>query len=133
MAASPGSRGPSPSGGEFDDRLKAARQRREAEKSKWKRVESQGPSGLGIGLRIATEIVAAIAVSVVIGLVLDDWLGTQPWMLILFILLGALAAMLNVVRTGHELERKRKEAKARAAEQAQDSDVGSRAGDSERG
>ncbi len=123
MAAKPGSREPSPSDDGFDARLKAAQQRREAEKSKWKRIETHGPSGLGIGMRIASEIVAAILVSTAIGLMLDRFLGTKPWMLILFIILGSGAAMSNVIRTGKELERKQKEAKARAAAQAQSEDA----------
>lgn len=133
MAKPSGSRGPSPSDGDFDKRLAAARKRRETEESKWKRVDTQGPSGLGIGLRIATEIVAAIGVAVVIGLLLDTWLGTKPWMMILFILLGAGAAMTNVVRTGKELERKRKEAKARAEGQAQGGAPHANRSDNERG
>lgn len=50
------------------------------------------------GMRIATELVAAVAVGVGIGLLLDSWLGTKPWMLIVFILLGSIAGMLNVYR-----------------------------------
>jgi ATP synthase protein I len=131
----PDERDTSSSDGSFDKRLAAARRKRDAEEAKWKRVDTRGPSGLGIGVRIATEIVAAIAVSVGIGLLLDDLLGTKPWMLILFILLGAAAAMSNVVRTGRELERKAKEAKARAAaEQAQDGRAADRrAGDNGKG
>ncbi|WP_162906681.1 AtpZ/AtpI family protein [Algihabitans albus] len=132
MATEPGSRGPSPSDDGFDERLKAARKRREAEKSKWKRVETQGPSGLGIGMRIASEIVAAILVSVAIGLMLDRFLGTKPWMLILFIVLGSGAAISNVIRTGRELDRKQKEAKARAAEQAQQESAAESEGRDER-
>lgn len=133
MARSPEDGKPSASDGGFDARLKAAQSRRQAEKSKWKRVDTRGPSGLGIGMRIATEIVAAIAVSVGLGLVLDDLLGTKPWMLILFIVLGTGAAFTNVVRTGRELERKSKEAKARAAAEAQQDRAGAAPGESERG
>jgi len=115
MADPPGSRGSSRPDGDFDARLAAARKRREAEEEKWTRVETQGPSGLGIGLRIASEIVAAIAVAVALGLMLDGLLGTKPLMLIVFLLLGSGAALTNVVRTGRELDRRQKEAKARAA------------------
>jgi ATP synthase protein I len=67
-------------------------------------------------MRIATEIVAALAVGVGVGLVLDSWLGTKPWLMILFLLLGAGAAFSNVVRTAKELERRAKEEKRAAAE-----------------
>jgi ATP synthase protein I len=133
MARWPGSGESSSSDGDFDKRLRAAQERRRAKESKWKRVDTHGPSGLGIGMRIATEIVAAIAVSVGIGLLLDNLLGTKPWMLILFILLGSGAAFMNVVRTGRELERKSKEAKARAAAQAQEDGAAAKPGGNERG
>lgn len=68
-------------------------------------------SGAAVGFRIAVEILAAIAVGVAIGLVLDEWLDTKPWLLILFCILGFGAAMINVMRTAKELDKKRREAK----------------------
>ena len=86
---------PSPPKG-FEERLRAAREGRR---------ESAGPKGgavptgaLGIGFRIGVELVSAMVVGVGIGWLLDWWLGTRPWLLILFFLLGAGAGMLNVVR-----------------------------------
>lgn len=76
------------------------------------------PSGIGIGMRMATEIVAAVGVGVGVGLVLDSWLGTKPWLMILFLLLGCAAAFLNVIRTGRELERQAKERKEKARHDA---------------
>jgi len=55
-------------------------------------------SGLGTALRIGVDFVAAIAVGVGLGLLLDYWLDTKPWFLILFFLLGAAAGFLNVFR-----------------------------------
>lgn len=72
-------------------------------------------SGAAVGLRIAVEMVAAIAVGVAIGFVLDDWLGTKPWLLILFCMLGFGAALLNVMRTARQLDAKRRKAKQDAA------------------
>lgn len=54
--------------------------------------------GLGLGFRIATELVAAFAVGGGIGYLLDRWLGTAPWLMVVFLLLGATAGMLNVYR-----------------------------------
>lgn len=68
-------------------------------------------SGAAVGFRIAVEILAAIAVGVAIGFVLDEWLGTKPWLLILFCILGFGAAMINVMRTAKELDQKRRDAK----------------------
>ena len=56
-------------------------------------------SGLGFAFRIGTELVVGIVVGVGIGLGLDYWLGTKPWLMIVFFFLGAGAGMLNVYRT----------------------------------
>jgi ATP synthase protein I len=53
---------------------------------------------LGFAVRIGVDIVAALIVGVGMGLLLDHWLGTKPWMLIVFFILGAAAGMLNVFR-----------------------------------
>src|SRR5690606_17959248 len=89
------------------ERLKAARERHE--QSEGRRAtrgdDDGGPSGLGVGLRMATEIVAAVGVGTGVGLVLDSWLGTKPWLMVVFLLLGCGAAMLNVMRAANELDR----------------------------
>lgn len=55
-------------------------------------------SSLGMGFRIGVEMVAAIAVGLGIGWLLDNWLGTGPWLLVLFFFLGAAAGVMNVYR-----------------------------------
>lgn len=69
-------------------------------------------SGLGLGVRIVTEIVSALAVGVVVGLLLDRWLGTAPWLLIGFFILGAAAAMRNLIRVARDAEARDKEERA---------------------
>lgn len=98
---------------DFDNRLLAARRRQESKLRPRQSVASM--SGAAVGFRIAIEILAAIAVGVGIGLALDMWLGTKPWMLILFCMLGFGGAMANVMRTARELDRKRREAKQAAS------------------
>lgn len=49
-------------------------------------------------MRIGVEIVAALIVGVAIGYFLDRWLGTKPWFLLLFFVLGAAAGFMNVFR-----------------------------------
>jgi ATP synthase protein I len=99
---------------DFDKRLAQARQRY-VEQHRPKRAAAS-MSGAAIGLRIAVEILAAVGVGIAAGWWLDDWLGTKPWMLILFCILGFGAAMANVMRTARELDRKRHEAKQAAAD-----------------
>src|SRR5690606_38099712 len=48
-------------------------------------------SGLSIAFRIGVELVAALAIGVGIGWALDRWLGSSPWLLILFFVFGAAA------------------------------------------
>jgi ATP synthase protein I len=55
-------------------------------------------TGFGLAMRIGTELVAAIAVGVGLGYVLDMWLGTKPWLMVVFFFLGSAAGMLNVYR-----------------------------------
>ncbi|AWK86765.1 AtpZ/AtpI family protein [Azospirillum thermophilum] len=55
-------------------------------------------SALGLAFRIGTELVAAMIVGVGGGLLLDRWLGTAPWGLIVMFFFGAAAGVLNVYR-----------------------------------
>ncbi len=54
--------------------------------------------GYGIGVRLATDIVAGALVGGAIGWFIDGWLGTSPWGLIVLLLLGFAAGMLNALR-----------------------------------
>ena len=84
-----------PSLDDLDARLRDARARRPGRKEEDKPREG----GLSFAFRIGVELVAAVAVGVGIGLLLDAWLGTKPWMLVLFFILGCAAGMLNIFRT----------------------------------
>ena len=55
-------------------------------------------SSLGVGLRVGVELVSALVVAVAIGWALDHWLHTLPLFLVLFVLLGGVAGVLNVWR-----------------------------------
>lgn len=67
---------------------------------------------MAAGLRIAVELAAAVAVGTGIGIVLDRWLGTAPWLLIVFFIIGSAAGFLNVYRVGQELDRRARERRA---------------------
>ncbi|MDH5557085.1 MAG: AtpZ/AtpI family protein [Alphaproteobacteria bacterium] len=89
-----------PSLDDLGNRLRAAREHREAD-SQHKGTLSSGPpgmSGLGWAVRVGVEMVSALIVGVGVGLGLDWWLDTKPWFLVVFFLLGSGAAMLNVWR-----------------------------------
>ena len=55
-------------------------------------------SAFARGFRLSTELVAGVLVGAVIGWLLDRWLGISPWGLIVFLLLGFAAGVLNVMR-----------------------------------
>ena len=83
---------------ELDSRLRAARagaqdplKRKGAEKD-----EKGGP--LGLAFRVSVEIVSAVAIGVAVGWLADQWLGTRPWLMLVFIVLGGAAGILNVYR-----------------------------------
>jgi ATP synthase protein I len=56
------------------------------------------PSAMARGFRLSTELVAGVLVGAAIGWSLDRWLGISPWGLIVFLLLGFAAGVLNVMR-----------------------------------
>ena len=85
----------------FERRLREARARRGLDAPKEGAPGSSGglPTGAwGIGFRAGVEVVSALVVGVVIGLVLDRWLGTWPWLFLLFFVAGSAAGILNVYR-----------------------------------
>jgi ATP synthase protein I len=55
-------------------------------------------ASMGRGMKIAAELVAGVLVGGVLGWYLDKWLGTKPWLFLLFFLLGTAAGMMNVIR-----------------------------------
>ena len=96
---------PASSGATFEERLRKAKARHD--------VGTKGPGrggrlnsrGMGVGFRIAVEMIAALAVGIGIGIGLDKWWGTTPWMMILFFILGSGAAFVNVIRVAQAYDR----------------------------
>lgn len=56
------------------------------------------PQAMAKGFRLSTELVAGVIVGAIIGWALDKLLGISPWGLIVFLLLGFVAGVLNVMR-----------------------------------
>lgn len=56
-------------------------------------------SGYARGFRLSSELVAGVLVGAAIGWALDRLLGISPWGLIVFLLLGFAAGVVNVMRT----------------------------------
>jgi ATP synthase protein I len=47
---------------------------------------------------VGLSLVAATAIGLLIGYGLDKWLGTGPWLTMMFVLLGIAAGFLNLFR-----------------------------------
>ncbi len=60
--------------------------------------------GMAYGLRMSSELVAAILVGGFIGYVLDQLLGTTPWLFLLFFVLGFAAGIKSVLRTFNRMQ-----------------------------
>ena len=55
-------------------------------------------SGMAIGFRLSSELVAGVLVGAVLGWACDHFLPTKPWGLIVFVLVGFVAGVINVMR-----------------------------------
>ena len=73
--------------------------RRQAGREGEKGTVSDGVTGYGQALKLSSEFIAGIAVGVGLGWITDRLAGTSPWGLIVFLLLGFGAGVLNVLRS----------------------------------
>lgn len=65
--------------------------------------EARG-AALGQALRLSTELVAGVAVGGFIGWALDRFFGSAPFLMVVFLLLGATAGIFNVVKTAKAMQ-----------------------------
>lgn len=63
------------------------------------RAAATRASGYAKGFRLSSELVAGVLVGAGLGWLVDHWLGTTPWGLMIFLLLGFAAGVLNVMRS----------------------------------
>jgi ATP synthase protein I len=68
--------------------------------------------GYGMAMKISSEFISAVIVGAILGYLFDRFVGTSPWGMIVMLLLGFCAGVLNVMRTvgvvatPHPVERK---------------------------
>ncbi len=97
---------PDPKLDDISSRLKDLGSRIEAEKSQTAAAEKpsmkyQGASDYSKGYRLASEFVAGVLVGGLVGFGLDKLFGTLPLFLIVFLLLGFGAGLLNMSRSAN--------------------------------
>ncbi|QOZ23085.1 AtpZ/AtpI family protein [Bradyrhizobium sp. CCBAU 51753] len=64
-------------------------------------------SAMALGFRLSSELIAGVAVGAAIGWGVDRWLSTSPFGFIVFMLLGFVAGVVNVVRSAGRASGKR--------------------------
>lgn len=98
-----GTHGASRDGADLQRRLQQAQARHAAGSAD--DGDERDSSALGLAMRMGVELVLSVCVAVFIGWFLDEWLGTAPWLLLLFVPLGIVAGIMNVVRTAKSMQR----------------------------
>ena len=86
----------------LEARLEAARKRAEPGKSHTEEHYSQAQ----LAWRMVIELVAGVGIGVAIGYGLDSLLGTRPWLMGVFTLLGFAAGVKTMIRSAEEVQRK---------------------------
>ena len=87
---------------DLDERLSHVRKEREFEKNQAEGEEQSvraRASAMAVGLRLSSELVAGVLVGALIGWGIDYFLSSSPWGLIIFLMLGFAAGVMNVMRT----------------------------------
>lgn len=104
--AGPGGQGPE---GRLDDlerrrrALEASLATRRPGADEGKGAGHGSASGYGQALKLSSEFIAGVAVGAGLGWVIDRLAGTSPWGLIVFLLLGFAAGVLNVLRSAGQI------------------------------
>lgn len=91
--------------GDISARLDALSGKIEAQRAVRRKREGKDTSssstfaGIGQALRLSSEFIGGVAVGAILGWLLDQWLGTTPWGMIVLLMLGFAAGVLNVLRS----------------------------------
>jgi ATP synthase protein I len=89
---------------ELDKRLAEANKADGRARPSGRQDERRG-SAMGKAFRLSTEMVAGVFVGGFIGWVLDRWFGTAPFLLIVFLMLGIVASIMNAIRAAKEMQK----------------------------
>ncbi|MEM1352115.1 MAG: AtpZ/AtpI family protein [Pseudomonadota bacterium] len=104
----------------LDARLKAAKARAEPDKPHMEEHYSQAQ----LAWRMVIELVAGLGIGFGIGYGLDVLLGTQPWLMAIFTLLGFAAGVKTMIRSAEEIQRRQEKAAETAADETDEDGKG---------
>ncbi len=79
--------------------LDAALAKREPREADVKKASTSSAKGFAVAFKMSSEFIAGILVGTAIGWLIDKLAGTSPWGMIVFLLLGFGAGILNVLRS----------------------------------
>jgi ATP synthase protein I len=113
-------KGQRPEGGEISPEDREAIRKRSAElgqkldalksqKAKVERSTGEAPqqqSAFGPAFKFAGELIVGVVVGGGLGWALDRQFGTAPWLMVVLVILGFAAGLLNVVRAAQEAQAK---------------------------
>jgi len=88
--------------GSLDQRLSEIRDSRKIRTDQPEAGNGDGAanaSAMALGFRLSSELIAGVAVGALIGWGIDHVLSTSPWGMIVFVLLGFIAGVVNVIRS----------------------------------
>ncbi|MFT3732300.1 MAG: AtpZ/AtpI family protein [Hyphomicrobium sp.] len=83
---------------------------------------SQDQSAYGAAFKFAAELIVGVAVGGGLGWVLDRQFGTAPWLMVVLVIVGFAAGLLNVVRAAQEAQAKNEPLQKAAASVKDDDD-----------
>ncbi|WP_448951392.1 AtpZ/AtpI family protein [Labrys neptuniae] len=86
----------------LDERLGTIKAGEEVEAAKARSKEGD-PSAIGKAMRLSSEFVAGIIAGGLLGWVVDRFAGSSPWGLIVFLMLGFVAGIRNLLRASNML------------------------------
>jgi ATP synthase protein I len=74
--------------------------------------------------RMVIELVAGLGIGFGIGYGLDSLLGTRPWLMVVFTLLGFIAGVKTMIRSAEEVQRKNRSGRCREDDEKGDLSFG---------
>ncbi len=83
----------------LEERLEKAQNK---ERVRAKRVNKGPDKNYRLGSRVLAQLIGGTAGGFIVGWFLDNWLGTQPWFLLLFFFGGIIVAFRNIYRISSE-------------------------------
>ena len=84
---------------QFKTRLKIAKNKAKLKNSS---KDKETNSSIGVAFKMSTELVSAVAVGTII---LHNWFGTKPWLILIFFFVGVIAGITNVIKSAKKMQK----------------------------